>query len=109
MNTLEERRQAYAEKILTENDDKQWQSAFKRQEDLGYDFNLMALISGISSACTISNVAIPSKTKACQDALDELWNEKHRRVAENDLNLDYSSFGSLPYTYSEIRAEAETL
>ena len=68
---------------------------------------MMSLISGISSACAIANVEVPTKCQACKEALDSIWIEKHRRCEENDLNLDYSDFGSLPFSYSEVRAESE--
>ena len=86
---------------------KHQKAAFNHQVSLGYDSNMMSLISGISSACAIAKVEVPSKCQACKDALDILWSEKYRRVQENDLSLDYSNFGSLPYSYTEVRAESE--
>ena len=69
----------------------------------------MALLSGISSTHAILQTELPPKAQACKDALDELWNENYRRVEENDFNLDYSGFGSKPYTYKEVRAETENM
>jgi len=107
MSAIEDRKKARIESRKKENDHKQWESAFNRQEELGYDSNFMALIAGISSACAIAGVDIPEKCKAVKDALDEIWIERFRRAQENDLNLDYSEFGSMPHSYSEVRAESE--
>ena len=107
MSTLEERKALFQQKLINENEQKQYKSALARQKELGFDTNLMALISGISSACAIQGVEVPEKCKACKDSLDEVWLEKYRRVQENDLSLDYSEHGSLPYSYTEIRQESE--
>lgn len=94
--------------FLSDLESNQWSSAFQRQEALGYDSNMMSLISGISSACAITGTPVPPMCQACKDALDELWTEKYRRVFMQDENLDYSGFGSMPYSYTEVRTESET-
>jgi hypothetical protein len=96
-----------SEFIKKENDPKQWISAFARQEDLGYDSNYMALISGITSACAITGTQVPALAQQAKNDLDSVWIEKYRRVSENDLSLDYSDFGSFPVSYSDLRSESE--
>ena len=108
MSTLEERKQAYEAKVLVENEPKQWKAAFKRQEELGFDSNFMSMLSGILSACSIAGVDKPLKAAECEEVLDELWAEKYRRSEEGDLNLDYSDYGPLPYSYTEVRLESQT-
>ena len=107
MSTVQERQALKNSILIAENDDKQWESAFARQEALGYDSNYMSLVSGITSACAITGTEVPPLAQQAKNDLDSIWAEKYRRVLEEDLNLDYSNFGTFPVTYSELRSESE--
>lgn len=109
MSTLEERKALYEQKLIAENEHKQYKSALARQKELEFDENFMSLITGIAAACKLANTDMPPKALACKNGIDAVWIEKRKRVDEEDLNLDYSSVGSKPYSYTSVREELESL
>ncbi len=94
-------------KAKEDNEKRQYQSALDRQLELGIDFNFVALITGILSAHAIAGTEAGHKVLACRDGLDFLWHEKDRRVDRGDTSTDYLGVGSKPYSYDEVRSEAE--
>lgn len=66
------------------------------------DYNFYGLLIGGRTA----DKAGP-KTLACLAALDTLWTLYYTFKADASLEVDFSSAGTIPWSYSEVRAELE--
>lgn len=85
-----------------------WRAAMKYQEK-SCDSNFYGLLMAIKSSIEPT----PTKAAACLAWLDSLWVEYYTRKAavtsESPANTDFSSVGSCPHTFAEVRAEAEAV
>lgn len=110
MSTLEERIAAYNAKVLAENADNQTKAAYAREKELGFDENYKILISSIKAGAKLANVAVPTKTATADAEWQAIWTERDLRVANSDLNLDYSAVSNLrTHSYTELKSELEAL
>jgi hypothetical protein len=85
-----------------------YKAAMDRQESI-CDANFMQLIGdGRVIKRTITSSVLP-KVDACLAHLDTLWDEYYNRKSNLTENYDFSSIGSMPNTYAEVRAEIEAI
>lgn len=79
-------------------------SAYAYQKTGGIDGNFYGLLTTLIIA-----VPVQPKVQECITWLDGLWADYFTRKALNSVepDLDFSSHGTVPYSYTEVRAEAE--
>lgn len=75
--------------------------------EFGLDPNFYGLLMAIKTLSTANSVEMPPKAKACLDAVDALWADYYSRKGDYTTGLDFSSHGSVPYSFAEVRAESE--
>jgi len=73
----------------------------------GLDSNYYGLIMAIKTLHTVNGTNMPVKAKAVLDWVDALWIDYYSRKGDYTTGLDFSSHGTVPYSFTDVRSESE--
>lgn len=69
--------------------------------------NFFGLLMASKAVAKSAGVDLTPKAKACVDWLDALWLDYYSRKGDHTTGQDFSSHGSIPHSFAEVRAEVE--
>lgn len=77
------------------------------QQITSCDSNFYGLLTAISALARGTGQPVPEKAAACLAWLESLWADYHGRKASGSPDSDFSSYGRCPFSFLEVRAEAD--